>query len=272
MIRRLLTMTSVLGAAMLLLFSGCDIPGMSLRGDYSSGDDWGGGSDEYHSGDDSYEENDTRDGAYLLTESYITAYQYDDDYYEINIPAANVTVEIELYFSHSSGDIDVELLDSSGNRVDASVGVTDSELISTSVSQAGSYYIRVYLDNRGNFYELYWNAIIPDDSYEENDSLSSAYSVSSYTSYYGVQWDDDWYEIWVPSGNSNIQIELYFVDSEGDIDVELVNSSGTFVARSTSTSDNELISTTVSTTGAYYYIRVYYGNVGNAYELYWYSY
>ena len=155
--RRFLSVMVCLVAICLLVVGGCDIPGMSLRGDYSSGDDWGGGSDEYHSGDDSYEENDTRSTAYFLPTNYVYAYQYDDDWYEIYVPSSDPYLGIVLNFVDDDGDIDVELYDSSGTAVASSIGVSDSEEIYYDTGYGGTYYIRVYLADMGNWYELFWD-------------------------------------------------------------------------------------------------------------------
>ncbi len=116
-----------------------------------------------------------------------------------------------------------------------------------------------------------------DDYYEENDTLATAYYPGSNWEQIwlcdmdgcGVQGDEDWYEIYVSPGYERVQIDLRFSHAEGDIDVCLYNSSGTSLACSTSTTDNEYINYVVPSGGMYYYIRVYRNNAGNAYDLWW---
>jgi len=114
-----------------------------------------------------------------------------------------------------------------------------------------------------------------DDAYEENDTLATAYDFTSEGTWlstiggHGVQADDDWYEINVsPSGYERVQVDCRFADADGDIDIQLVDASGTVLASSTGTSDDEFIDHIVPSAGTYY-IRVYYGDAGNTYDLWW---
>jgi murein DD-endopeptidase MepM/ murein hydrolase activator NlpD len=115
-----------------------------------------------------------------------------------------------------------------------------------------------------------------DDNYEENDTLATAYDLSSYEQTwlsaingYGIQADYDWYRIYVTPGFEDVKIDLRFTHSQGDIDVALYDSAGNFLAVSQSTSDNEYIDYTVPVGGTYYFIKVYYANGGNQYNLWW---
>ena len=86
---------------------------------------------------------------------------------------------------------------------------------------------------------------------------------------YGIQNDDDWFKIYVKSGSEKLLVELTFNHSQGDIDMGLYDSSGTLLEESTSTDDNENIDYAVPYGDNFYYIRVYYGNKGNSYDLKW---
>jgi hypothetical protein len=114
-----------------------------------------------------------------------------------------------------------------------------------------------------------------DDNYEPNNDMASAYDLSSneYTwlssiAGLGIQADDDWYEIYVTHTYQRVVVDLRFTDADGDIDLELVDASGTTLASSRSVTDNEYIDYTVPASGTYY-IRVYYGNAGNTYDFWW---
>ena len=175
----------------------------------------------------------------------------------------------------------MELLDVYGNSVAWSRSSTDNEYIDYIVSAPGTYYIRVYQNNDGNTYDLWWDDSIvgvanADDNYEENDTLATAYDLSNneYTwlsdiDGYGVQADDDYYKIYVTSGYERVIVELEFTHADGDIDMALYNSSGTLLVGSYSSTDNESIDHIVSAGGTYYYIRVYYGNQDNTYNFWW---
>jgi subtilisin-like proprotein convertase family protein len=112
--------------------------------------------------DDAYEENDTMYDAYLLNAdgqwlSDLTGFgiQADEDWYAFSA-YAGASVVIDCQFTHAEGDIDIELLDPSGNRVDNSVSTSDDEQLSSVLPSAGIYYIRVYFADAGNPYDLRW--------------------------------------------------------------------------------------------------------------------
>jgi len=115
-----------------------------------------------------------------------------------------------------------------------------------------------------------------DDAYEENDSLGQAwYPGSNWENEWlsdidglGIQADDDWFRIDVTSGYERVVIDCTFDDSDGDIDIELYNSSGVELAHSDTTTDNEHIDHVVPSSGTHY-IRVFYGDEGNEYDLSW---
>ena len=120
-----------------------------------------------------------------------------------------------------------------------------------------------------------------DDNYEPNNNWASAYDISNDEDTflntidgYGIQADEDWYEIYVSSGFENVIVSCTFTDSEGDIDIELRNSfGGTFTPVSgsrisNSVTDDEYIDCVVPSSGTYY-IRVHYDDEGNSYNLWW---
>lgn len=115
-----------------------------------------------------------------------------------------------------------------------------------------------------------------DDNYEENDTQATAWSPGynwehtwlSSINGMGKQADIDWYSISVSSGYERVRVDLRFTHADGDIDLNLFNASGTLLASSISTSDNEYIDYTVSSGGTYY-LKVYYANRGNIYNLWW---
>ncbi len=114
-----------------------------------------------------------------------------------------------------------------------------------------------------------------DDAYEENDTRTSAYDFTSSRTWLssiagrGVQADDDWYEIKVgPAGYERVQVSCMFTHGDGDIDIGLYDSGGNRLAASAGTQNNEFINHVVPSAGTYY-IRVYYADEGNTYDLWW---
>ena len=119
--------------------------------------------------DDNYEENDSRQNAHDLSSHEGTwlsdidghGIQADDDWYQIEVMPGRERVLVDCQFTHADGDIDIELRDSLGNWVDDSTGIWDDEFIDHIVDSGGTYYIKVFLENRGNTYDLWWDNAVP---------------------------------------------------------------------------------------------------------------
>jgi len=115
-----------------------------------------------------------------------------------------------------------------------------------------------------------------DDAYEENNTLATAYDLAileqtwlSTIDGMAIQRDSDWYKINIdPSTYKRVKIDCQFTHADGDIDIELYDSSGNLLISASGETDNEYIDFTVSGSGTHY-IKVYYGNQGNTYDLWW---
>jgi len=116
-----------------------------------------------------------------------------------------------------------------------------------------------------------------DDPYETNNTLETAYDLSSSEGIslsaiagLATQSDDDWFRINVLPGRNTVTVDLQFDDSAGDIDLGLYNASGQLIDTSDSATDNELLSALIPTAGTYY-LQVYGfgGETDNTYDLEW---
>lgn len=134
--------------------------------------------------DDSYEENDYYYEAYNLSnyeETYLSSIegkgiQGDDDWYEISINSEYESLIVDLIFTHAHGDIDIQVYDSNGTQlITLSQTSTDNEYIDYILPSSGTYYLRVYGDDVGNSYDLWWNydSYIPPD----NGSMIPGYNI-----------------------------------------------------------------------------------------------
>lgn len=235
--------------------------------------------------EDGYEENDDYLSAYDLSayeDTWLntingTGAQWDDDWYEIYINPGYEHLEVNLIFSHGGGDIDIELYDSSGIvSLTGSYGVVDNEYINFIVPSPGVHYLRIYLANNGNAYDLWWNTNMPtDDAYEENDFDWEAFDLSPWPASWlpfglGVQSDDDWYTVYCGPGREHIYAQLSFSHAAGNIDMEIWYWDGvfTYLTGSYSFDDYEYIDTYVPWSGTYF-IKVFGNNAGNQYDLWW---
>jgi len=234
--------------------------------------------------DDPYEENDTRETAWHPGYNWVRTWlsdisglgiQADEDWYRIDVDATSQRLQVDCRFTHAQGDIDIALYDSTGTQLTGSYSTDDNEFIDYGISGGGIYYIKVYYGNAGNTYDLRWDDLT-EDTYEENDTLGTAWHpgfnwertwLSDFNGL-GIQADDDWYRIDIDPGTERLQVDCEFTHAEGDIDIELYDSSGTYVTGSSSDTDNEFIDHAISSGGTYY-IRVYKDNGRNAYDLWW---
>ncbi|MBY8990915.1 MAG: PPC domain-containing protein [Candidatus Lokiarchaeota archaeon] len=233
--------------------------------------------------DDAYEPNNIPTFAYNLTmwEDFwlfdISGFGIleDDDYYVIDIKMGFEHLQINLTFIHSLGNIDMNLIDSTLTTVNMQNSTTDNEYIDIIVPSAGIYFILLVGPNASNTYNLLWKTLPMDDLYEPNNDRFSAYDLITYKNVWlssifgpGRQYDDDWYKIYITPGYEYLHVILLFNHSEGDLDIQLYDSSGNPITGSTGTMDNEFIDYIVPSMGEYY-LQVYYDNNGNPYDLWW---
>jgi hypothetical protein len=237
--------------------------------------------------DDKYEDNDSPGTAYNISsnvQNWLSSLkgrgiQSDDDWYEIYIEPGYEFLWAFIGFSHSEGDIDMELYNASLNLVHYSRSTTNDEMIFNSLPSAGVYYLKIYGENAGNVYDLWWSdflvAVPNDDQYEENDDIAISYDLSVHEKRmlylidgYGIQLDDDWYAMYVDPGYEHLYVWIAFAHADGDIGINVYDSSFNLMANNNSNTDNEYIDIIVPSTG-YYYLEVYGDDVGNQYSFYW---
>jgi hypothetical protein len=225
--------------------------------------------------EDVYEENDIRAEAYDISlfpdtnlSSSGTPTQGDDDWFKVTVGQNNSFLLVELDYVHANGNIDLEVYNASNGVVADSLTTDNTEAVFVQLP-AGDYFIKVFGDNAYNDYDLLWN-VFEDDVYEENDTrLESADIIGEAgTQVNGAQFDDDWYRVNVSDANSTLFVNLSFIHADGNIDLELYDSSNAVLASSASTSDSEVISLQVPVAGDYF-IRVFGANLNTSYSLIW---
>jgi hypothetical protein len=211
----------------------------------------------------------------------------DDDYARFTLTSASdVTIttdgpsgdtELWLYGSNLST---IEFDDDSGpnlfSRIDRLAAEGDA-------LPAGTYYILV--DDYGDDSEIPSYTLTltigatlgDDDAYEQNDTLGAPTNHGfnwertdlSSISGPGIQADEDWFLIDVdPAGYELVTAEALFSHAQGDIDLAIFDGSGNRLALSNSFDDDESLNVVVPQAGSYF-LRVYYGNNSNLYDLWW---
>ncbi len=100
-------------------------------------------------------------------------------------------------------------------------------------------------------------AVSCSDAYEENDTaeLAASLGFGDYAGLTMCQGDDDYYAIAALAGDRLI-LDLSFVDEQGDIDVQLQDAAGAWVASGTTANDDEHLEADIEVDGLYF-ARVY---------------
>ena len=249
--------------------------------------------------EDAYENNNTRSDAYdltdfngvLLSEILGSGVNRDLDYYFYDVPEDSGSLTVEMFFVHDEHDLDMELYDSAGQSIALSIGVSDSEEITVlpedqgGTIPAGIYTIKVYgfTGPENTAYNLRFTVqeppalppALPEDNYENNDSLPTAYNgtanlagLLSSVDGPGVQLDLDWFAIDVSPGPQVLTVQALFTHyAGGNIDLALYSPTGYRVAASESTDDNETIEYLADAAGGRYHVLVYGQNAGIEYDL-----
>jgi Bacterial pre-peptidase C-terminal domain. len=66
----------------------------------------------------------------------------DEDYFAVPV-ADGETVIADIDFDHDDGDIDLELLSTTGEELDGSYSTSDGESVSHTAGESGTYYVYV---------------------------------------------------------------------------------------------------------------------------------
>ena len=188
-----------------------------------------------------------------------------NDYYRFYVGSRS---NFSLNLRGLTADADVQLLNSSGTVINRSTaGGSSNEFINHQLG-TGTYYVRVFPYGSANTnYNLSLNATPLDYA---GNSLSSARNIGtlsgsrSFSDWVGRADTNDYYRFYVGS-QSNFSLNLRGLTA--DADVQLLNSSGTVINRSTAGgSSNESINTQLNT--GTYYVRVFpYGSANTNYNL-----
>ena len=218
--------------------------------------------------DDSYEDNDSASAGSVVGSgltSGLVICPADDDYYLIDL-AVGETLTMTTLFTDAEGDIDIELTDPNGTFVDSSASTSNDETVGPYIASIpGTYVLSVTLftdsgSTPGNSYDLDVD-VLPapclDDAYEDNDTTLTAAPLGAglYPGLGACDADPDYYAITLGAGDE-LSVDALFSDAEGDIDIELFDTTGNSVAFSMSGSDNESIGPITASVGGTYLLLV----------------
>lgn len=176
----------------------------------------------------------------------------DDDYYRIEPGGpARVTVTLDQ-FTHTDGDLDIQLKAANGENLALSDGITDEERIEYVVADDAPLFVRVYaFSNHQNDYRLTVNIetilVCTDDDLEENDEFNDSAVIDIGETLDGTICpnDDDWF-VFIAEEAGTVTIVLDHDFFEGDLDLELRDDFGEFITESASANPSERIEQDVS--------------------------
>ncbi len=204
-------------------------------------------------GDDPLEENDDPQAALAATPMEpgfhpdLILLPGDEDWYKIESPCDQATLEAQLLFDSSAGGaLSLDLLDLDARRLSTGSGQDDHRAIAFRDVAAGAYLLRVSgYRQAGNAYALDLRFSCPlagDDPLEENDTPVQAVDLAP-GDYRGLQaLDPDWYGIPISCPAADLTATIRFSHERGDLDLQLLQEEGfTVLAASSSTDDDESV-------------------------------
>ena len=185
------------------------------------------------------------------------------DYYQWYAPDDGL-LAVDLIFLHAAGDLDLGIYDASGQWIASSTSTTDDESLHVVVEQSAVYYIGVFGFDGARHFEYTLNIDGPDikaDRLESNNAFRTARSLpngDSYSPDLSVHRDGnrDYYH-WEAASDGQLELNLFFADAAGDLDLFLYYGPNpdSLLASSTSSTDSEHITYPVEQ-GHRYYIEV----------------
>lgn len=233
--------------------------------------------------EDSREPNDASSSATAISAgatNNLVSCPSNDDFYRLALTAGD-QVSLTVQFIDAEGDIDAEIRDPAGTIVASGTTNTDNETLTFTAASTGNYVLRAFLygdagSTPGNTYALSTNITgaptsCTADGYEPNDNTNTAPFLlpGTYAMLSACTGSDDYYDVDLPAGPSTVRVN--FTHTEGDIDLTLLDSTGTVVGTSASTLNTESITFNAPAAGPYY-VRVYLyrdtgSTPGNRYDL-----
>ena len=229
--------------------------------------------------EDDNEDNDDRETAAPVGDAEIagTACGEDDDWYSIaSAPGCTVLAQMTQQ-TGGIGDVDMLMFDPDGQLVGSSSTAEAIEAINAPASKTGDYAVRLRPGSRDIVpYTLSLTSTCAadltcpeDDRLEDNDAPTTPALLNEGVAHDGILCgaDQDWF--FVPSTIGCVaDARVEFVDSVGDIDLELYRTDGvTRVGNSAGTGDSERVTKVVTEGGMRYRVFFFASAEANPYRL-----
>ncbi|MBN1947487.1 MAG: PPC domain-containing protein [Bradymonadales bacterium] len=216
--------------------------------------------------------NDYRSSATRLTPGQLTGQicnQTDVDYYTFTLTSQQ-QVEVTLNFTHSSGDLDLQLQDHNGGNLATSQSTNNVEFVNP-VLPAGQYFIRVYgySGATGPFtLQLAVRSNTASTCSDAGNSFATARAIGAGT-HQGLSicaGETDFWKYTAPSAG-RVTVTIRFQHSRGDLDMSAWRDANNYFSISQSTADTETI-TFDTTAGQATVLKIYgYNGAAGDYDL-----
>jgi subtilisin-like proprotein convertase family protein len=188
----------------------------------------------------------------------------DVDFFRFVADAAGM-LDISIAFSHALGDLDLELLNESGEPVAQSGSTDDYEQLTYQVAAGETYFLRVFEFNSSinpNYdLSVELSSGVAGDRFEDDDSFATATNLGNLGN--RVEADlsihesgDDDYFVFRAAATGTLDVSLNIVNVLGDLDFELYNAQFGSIGAANSQNDVEQLSVLV-VSGRTYYLRVF---------------
>ncbi|WP_020468820.1 SBBP repeat-containing protein [Zavarzinella formosa] len=192
----------------------------------------------------------------------------DEDWFAFDtVAVGTLSSEVRIDFRNALGDLDLQLFDGNGNLLRTSAGLDDSESINLAGLPADHYLVRVsgHDDAINPAYTLTVRPPLPliPDVFETGPNNNTRLSATNLGVVNGEQsWnnlsidssaDEDWFKFSTSSaGLAGHLAAIDFVNTEGDLDLRLYDTSGALISASTGNTDTEQTSLQGLAAGTYY--------------------
>lgn len=191
----------------------------------------------------------------------------DSDFYSIFVPE-NATLTVDVRFSHSDGDINATLYRGSSSTVPVSESKStddDEQVTATNMGSGETYILWVYGASSGftSRYDLDVGLSFSDTCTDDTQTVATFAAAQgaaettsgTYDALTLCEGEEDWLKL--PASTTSVEANVELNTLLGDIDIELLDSSQTVVASSTSTDNFETIDETGLSSAETYYLRIY---------------
>ncbi len=198
----------------------------------------------------------------------------DTDYFAVALNAGD-TLNVDLTFANSAGNLEMEVLDPAGQVVGQATSTTDNETLSPVAAATGGYRINVFgaAGAANPTYDLGVDVIAPCplDSLEPNNAANfsdaAPLAVGATTGLTICRNDPvDTYAVALRK-DTTVEVTVNFTHADGDLEVAWYNFDGKLIKAYRSSADGETFTFDVPV-DASYYLQVYAsGNVANSYDI-----